>query len=77
MVNAKSKKPLPTTENPSEYSVSRMIVDDDGEQIISADDTYLFSHDSARFYMAINIATSDNLQFLFSEATIIGDGVTL
>ena len=77
LVNGKRKKPFPTTDNPSGYSVRRMIVDEDGEQIISADDIYLFSHDTARLYMAINIATSDNLQFLFPEATSIGDGVTL
>ena len=54
-----------------------MIFEEDGEQVLSADDIFLYSHDSARLYMAINLATAENLQFMFPEATTIGDRVLL
>ena len=54
-----------------------MIYDADGEQILSADDVFLYSHDSARLYMALKLGTAENLQFLFPEAIITGNGVSL
>ena len=54
-----------------------MIFEEDGERFQLADDIFLYSHDSARLYMAIKLASAENLQFLFPEATTIGDGVLL
>ena len=54
-----------------------MIYGEEGEQILSADDVFLYSRYSARLYMDTNLATADNLQFLFQEATTTGKGVLL
>ena len=43
----------------------------------SADDQFLYAHDFARLYVAINIATLESLQFLFPEATSFDNGVAL
>ena len=59
------------------YTPRSIIHDEDGEQILSADDVFLYSHDSARLYMAANHATAKNLQFLFPEAATSGNGVLL
>ena len=48
-----------------------MIFEEDGEQVLSADVIFLYSHDSARLYTAINWTTAENLQFMFPEATMI------
>ena len=54
-----------------------MLADDDGDHIICADDQSMYAHDFARLYVAINITTSENLQFLLLEATLFGDGILL
>ena len=54
-----------------------MTFEEDEEQVLSADVIFLYSHDSARLYTAIDLATAENLQFMFPEATMIGDGVLL
>ena len=61
LVNGKRLKPYATPENPSGYT-PRSITHDSGEELIlSADDVYLDNHDTARLYMAINVATAENL----------------
>ena len=77
LVNGKRTKPYATHDNPSGYSPRSITYDSGVELILSADDVYLFNHDTARLYMAINVATAENLQFLFPESTLIGDGVQL
>ena len=77
MVNKMRPQPQCSEENPSGYSPRRMIHDDGGNHVISADDHFLYTHDFARLYVVINIATSESLQFLFLEATTFGNGVML
>ena len=61
LVNGKRLKPYATPENPSGYT-PRSITHDSGEELIlSVDDVYLDNHDTARLYMAINVATAENL----------------
>ena len=71
-------RPPPTCsdENPTGYSPRRMVHDELGQHAISADDQFLYAHDYARLYVVISIATSDSLQFLFSESTTCGNGIT-
>ena len=54
-----------------------MITDEEGDHVISADDQFLFAHDFARLHVATNIATPESLQFLFPEATSLGNGIAL
>ena len=54
-----------------------MLTDDEEDKVISADDEFIYAHDFARLYVAINIATSESLQFLFPEATTFGNGILL
>ena len=54
-----------------------MLTDDNEDHVISADDESMYTHDFARLYVAINIATSESLQFLFPEATRFGNRILL
>ena len=47
-----------------------MIFEEDGEQVLSADNIFLYSHDLARLHMAINLATAENLQFMFLQRLV-------
>ena len=76
LVNGKQLKPYATPENASGYTPISIAYDSGEVIILSADDVYLYNHDTARLYMAINVATAENLQF-FPESTLIGDGVQL
>ena len=77
LVNGKRIKPYATPENPSGYTPRSITYDSGEELILSADDVYLYNHDTARLYMAINVAIAEKLQFLFPESTLIGDGIQL
>ena len=77
MFNKKRPQPQCSEANPSGYSPRRMIHDDEGNHVVSADDQFLYVHDFARLYVVINIATSESLQFLFPEAATFGNGVML
>ena len=77
MVTKKRQRPRCSDANPSGYSAGKMITDEEGDHVISDDDQFLFAHDFARLYVAINIATSESLQFLFREATSFGNGIAL
>ena len=77
LVNGKRAKPFATPENPSGYNPRSITYDSVEELMLSADDVYLYNHDTARLYMAINVATAENLQFKTPESTFIGDGVQL
>ena len=61
LVNGKRLKPYATPENPSGYTPRSITHDSGVELILSADDVYLYNHDTARLYMAINVATAENL----------------
>ena len=63
MVTKKRERPNCSESNPSGYSTRKMITDDDGDHVISADHQFMYAHDFARLYVAINIATSESLQF--------------
>ena len=55
LVNGKRIKPYATPENPSGYNPRSIAYDSGEELILSADDIYLYNHDTARLYMAINM----------------------
>ena len=77
MVNNMRPPPDCSKENPTGYSPRRMIHDELGKHAVSADDQFLYARDFARLYVAISIATSESLQFLFLEATTFGNGILL
>ena len=77
MFTKKRERPRCSDSNPSGYSARKMIIDDEGDHVISADDQNMYAHDFARLYVAINIATSESLQFLFPEATTFGNEILL
>ena len=61
LVNDRRIKPYATPENASGYNPRSITYDSGEELILSADDVYLYNHDTARLYMAINVATAENL----------------
>ena len=77
MATKKRQRPRCSDANPSGYSARKMITDEEGDHVISDHDQFLFAHDFARLYVAVNFATSESLQFLFPEATSFGKGVAL
>ena len=77
MVTKKGQRPRCSNANPSGYSARKIITDEEGDHVVSADDQISFAHDFARLYVAINIATSESLQLLFPEATSFDNGVAL
>ena len=76
-INKMRPPPTCSEENPTGYSPRRMIHDELGKHAVSADDQFQYAHDFARLYVVISIATSESLQFLFSEATTCGNGILL
>ena len=76
-VTKKRQRPRCSEFNLSGYSARKMLTDDNGDHVISADDESMYTHDFARLYVAINIATSESLQFLFPEATTFGNRIPL
>ena len=77
MVTKKRQHPRCSEFNLSGYSARKMLTDDNKNHVISADDESMYTHDFARLYVAINIATSESLQFIFPEATRFGNRILL
>ena len=70
MLNGTLSKPIPTSTNPTGYTGRRIIVEANGEDaILGADDVFYYLHDSRRLYIAITIAVSESLQYMFPTAT--------
>ena len=78
MLNGKRSKPIATSTNPTEYTGRRIIVEANREDaIMSADDVFYYLHDSRRLYIAITIAVSESLQYMFPIATLTRKGILL
>ena len=70
MLNGTRSKPIATSTNPAEYTGRRIIVETNGEDaIMGAHDMFYYLHDSRRVYIAITIAVSESLQYMFPTAT--------
>ena len=64
--------------NPTGYSRKRLLVESIGEQVtLNSDDLFYYQHNSRRLYIAITIAISETLQFMFPNATQQRNGVLL
>ena len=78
MLNGTRSKPIATSTNPTGYTGRRIIVDPSGEEVtMNADDVFYYFHDSRRLYIAITIALSENLQYMFPIATSTRNGILL
>ena len=78
MLNGTRSKPIATSINPTGYTGRRIIVEANGEDaILGAVDVVYYLHDSRRLYIAITIAVSESLQYMFPAATSTRNGVLL
>ena len=78
MLNGTRSKPTATSTNPTGYTGRRIIVEASGEEaIMNADDVFYYLHDSRRLYIAITIAVSESLQYMFPLATSMRNGILL
>ena len=78
MLNGTRSKPIATSTNPTGHTQRRIIVDANGEDaILGADDVFYYLHDSRRLYIAITIAVSESLQYMFPAATSTRNGILL
>ena len=82
MLNGTRSKPIATSTNPTGYTERRIIVEaneEDAEEdaILGADDVFYYLHDSRRLYIAITIAVSESLQYIFPAATSTRNGILL
>ena len=69
MLNGTRSKPIATSTNPTGYTGRRIIVEANGEDaILGADDVFYYLHNSRRLYIAITIAISESLQYMFPTA---------
>ena len=77
-INGTRSKPTATSTYPSGFTDRRIIVEANGEDaILNADDVFFYLHDSRRLYIAITIAISESLQYMFPAATSTRNGVLL
>ena len=78
MLNGTRSKPIATLTNLMGYTGRRIIEEANGEDaILGADDVFYYLHDSRRLYIAITIAVSETLQYMFPAATSTRNGVLL
>ena len=78
MLNGTRSKPIATSTNPTGFTESRIIVEANGEDaILNADDVFYYLYDSRRLYIAITIAISESLQYMFLIATSTRNGILL
>ena len=70
MLNGTRSKPIATSANPTGYTGRKIVLEKSGEEVVmNADDVFYYLHDSRRLYIAITIALSENLQYMFPIAT--------
>ena len=68
MLNRTRSEPIATSTNQTGYTGRRIIVEANGEDAIMSADG-VFYYDSRRLYIAITIAISESLQYMFPIAT--------
>ena len=78
MLNGTRSKPIATSTNQTGYTGRRIVVEANREDaIMGADDIFYYLHDSRRLCIAITIAVSESLQYMFPTATSTRDGILL
>ena len=78
MLNGTRSKPIAKSANPTGFTERRIIVEANGEDaILNADDVFYYLRDSRRLYIAITIAISESLQYMFPIATSTRNGILL
>ena len=78
LLNGTRLEPVDTIENPTGYTRRKLITMPSGEEIaLDADDHCYYQYDSRRLYIAMTIAISENLQFMFPQATVARNGKLL
>ena len=78
MLNGTRSKPIATSANPTGYICRKIVSEKSGEEVImNADDVFYYLHDSRRLYIAITIALSEYLQYIFPIATATRNGILL
>ena len=78
MLNGTRSKPIATSTNPTGFTGRKIIVEANGEDaIMGADDVFYYSHESRRLYIAITIAVSESLRYMFPIATSTRNGILL
>ena len=76
MFNGTRSKPIATSANSTGYTGRKIVLEKSGgEVIMSADDVIYYN--SRRLYIAITIALSENLQYMFPIATPTRNGILL
>ena len=76
MFNGTRSKPIATSANSTGYTGRKIVLEKSGgEVIMSADDVIYYN--SRRLYIAITIALSENLQYMFPIATATKNGILL
>ena len=70
MLNGTRSKSIATSANPTGYTGRKIVLEKSGEELVmNADDVFYHLHDSRIFFIAITIALSENLQYMFPIAT--------
>ena len=78
MLNGTRSKLIAASTNPTGYTGRKIVVESSGEEaIMNADDVFYYLHDSRRLYIAITIALSENLQYMFPITTTTRNGILL
>ena len=78
MLNRTRSKPIATSANPTGYTGRKIVFEKSGEEVVmNADDMFYYLHDSRRLYIAITIALSEYLQYIFPIATATRNGILL
>ena len=77
MLSGQRLLPIRSTGNENGYSPRTTIQLNGKDTIICADDRFLYSHDSNRLYVALSIAISESIQYLFPMATDNENGILL
>ena len=78
MLKGTRSKPIATSANPTGYMARKIVLEKSGEEVImNADDVFYYLHDSRKLYIAITIALSENLQYMFPIATATKNGILL
>ena len=78
MLNGTRSKPIATSANPTGHTGRKIVLEKSGKEVVmNADDVFYYLHDSRRLYIAITIALSDNLRYMFPIATATRNGILL
>ena len=78
ILNGTRSKPIATSANPTGCTGRKIVLEKSGEEVtMNADDVPYYLHDSRRLYIAVTIALSENLQYIFPITTTTRNGILL